>query len=670
MEEQAYDDITSLAANICHVPISLVSLVDKDRQWFKSNFGLNAKETPRDLAFCAHAILNDEILYVPDASKDERFSDNPLVTGEPFVKFYAGVPLTVNNDYRIGTLCVIDHKAKTLNQNQLESLKALGRQVENLLELRFQLNRIENLENEKKSEIVKAIKFEKKQYQTLIQVASDGIHILDEEGNVLECSQSFADLLGYSYEDALKLNVKDWDDKFPKDQLTSIIKDLMLSPKTFETIHKKKTGDTFDAQINAKGIKLDGRMCLYASTRDISAQKKLQHDLTLEKLKAEHALNTKSRFLANMSHEIRTPLNGILGLTNLVLDQKLDEETKEFVTGIKNSGNSLLTIINDILDLSKMEAEKLKIEEISLDLHQLLKTSMYPFDSIVKEKGVKLKLYIDESVPRYIQGDPVRIQQILTNLINNAIKFTSKGSICVSIDCTNQTNDYAKLEFKVKDTGIGISKKNIDKLFNTFEQLDSSITREFGGTGLGLSICQNLVQMMGGEISVESTLNRGSCFIFTLNLPLSSEESINSSQRNIKSFKKFRKNLGLNILLVEDNKTNQVIAQKFLEKLGMNKIDIANNGQEAIDLATKNHYELIFMDVQMPVMGGYEATWKLKKEYNIDSYIIGLSANAFEEDKSKAKEVGMDDYLEKPVKLEKLQEKIDNAIKSKLKKAS
>jgi len=376
-----------------------------------------------------------------------------------------------------------------------------------------------------------------------------------------------------------------------------------------------------------------------------SEVKKRTLELELAKNKAEAATKVKSEFLANMSHEIRTPMNGIIGMTHLALKDNPNNKQKHYLDIINNSAKTLLNIINDILDFSKIEAGKLTIDKIDFKLDELLVNVSNLVKFKAQEKGLEFNINYDDEMPLNLYGDSLRISQVLINLVNNAIKFTSKGYININIE--NSGDDFT---FKVCDSGIGMNEFEQSKLFEAFTQADGSTTRKYGGTGLGLSISKQLVELMGGKIWVESQENKGSTFGFTLKLP----KAKNDIKTTHEEFANINTLDGSNILLAEDNKINQEIIIGLLENSGIN-LDIANNGKEAVDIFTSNKdkYELILMDLQMPIMDGYEATKQIRA-ISKDIPIIALTANAMKEDIEKTKLSGMQEHLNKPIEVEKL----------------
>lgn len=515
--EQDFDDIVELASKICNTPMSLIGLIDESRQWYKAKVGLDGTEAERDVTFCSHAMLDDKLMEVPDATKDDRFFDNPYVTNAPQIKFYAGIPLTTADGYTLGTLCVLDTKARKLDETQLMTLEILGKQVMKLIELRSKM---------------------------------------------------------------LELNEA--------------------------------------------------------------------------KQKAEEATRSKSMFLSTMSHEIRTPMNAIIGLTNILIEEEPKLDQVERLKLLKFSGENLLIIINDILDFSKIEANKLTLEDIDLDLHQLVSNVVEMLRHRSIEKNIKLELEYDKQLPKFVKGDAVRLSQIVTNLLGNAIKFTEKGSVTLSVNYKGPNADRDVIEFRINDTGIGIDADNLKKIFESFSQAGSDTTRKFGGTGLGLAISRNLVSLMGSTIEVESTPGIGSTFSFTLSFERGKREqnaaAISVSDENLK-------NANLKILVVDDNKVNLFVATNYLRKWGI-KYETADDGFQAVEKSKDKSFDLILMDIQLPGIDGFEASQQIRA-LSDDNYfktvpIIALTADAMEESRDRALKSTMNDLLSKPFKPDEL----------------
>jgi signal transduction histidine kinase/ActR/RegA family two-component response regulator len=376
------------------------------------------------------------------------------------------------------------------------------------------------------------------------------------------------------------------------------------------------------------------------------------------KEEADKASKAKSEFVSRMSHELRTPLNAILGFAQLLEMDNLPEHQKTPVHQINNAGKHLLELINQVLDIAKIEAGKLEIEVLSIDLASLLNDTFAISQERISNKGLSFNLNIDNTLPHYVMGDPTRLRQVLINLIGNAIKFTDTGSITLNaMPLPNQM-----VRFEVIDTGIGMGEQAQSRLFKAFAQADDSITRKYGGTGLGLMLCKEIVEALGGQISVVSEVGKGSCFWFELPLPPAESQSDPSLPLTAETAKAVQTPDRIEpaatleskkILLVEDNPVNQMVASKFLQKLGITP-DIANNGQEALDKLKLASYDLVLLDLEMPIMDGYTTISNIRKEENAcDDYrhqlVIAMSANALNEDRQRAQALGIDDYITKPV---------------------
>ncbi len=429
----------------------------------------------------------------------------------------------------------------------------------------------------------------------------------------------------------------------------------------FEWTHKRADSDVFPAEVLLTSIRHEGRNILYSVLRDITERKQVEEALKEAKEEAELANKIKSDFLATMSHEIRTPMNAIIGITYLYLQTEVTYKQRDYLEKVYAASQKLLTIINDILDFSKIEAGKLEIESIVFYLDDILKDLSDIMTLKASEKGIEFFFSVNKDVPQSLVGDPLRLSQVLTNLVSNAVKFTESGEVLLEVEKIEENLKETVLRFSVSDTGIGLTPVQMDKLFDSFTQADSSTTRKFGGTGLGLAISKRLVGMMDGNLSVTSEYGEGSTFSFTSKFGryFQKETICSDVPENTEEIDKnevIKQLSGTKVLLVEDNEVNRQLAIELLEMVEV-EVETANNGAEGVDAVIHGDYDLVLMDIQMPGMDGLEATILIRNIVNKEIEhlpVVAMTANAMISDREKSLKAGMNDHISKPIEPDEL----------------
>lgn len=501
-------------------------------------------------------------------------------------------------------------------------------------------------------EVQKAIRRSEEKYRGILENLELGIMEVDNNETIISVNQRFCDMLGYTFPEKI-IGKRTIDILLPEGKTIDILRinEERKSGKSgvYEFSIKNVHGAIVPLLISGAPIydengQIIGSIGLHM---DMTQHKQFERELEEAKLKAEASSKSKEVFLAHMSHEIRTPMNAIIGMAGLLAQSNLSSKQKVYLDAIRTSSNNLLNIINDILDFSKIEAGKLTLETVGFQPDTLIKNTIGAISHLAAGKSILINVQLDKNVPKFLLGDPLRINQILINLLSNAIKFTPEGRVTLSASYSENN----LLNLSVSDTGIGIDEEKLQSIFESFTQADNSISRKFGGTGLGLTITRQLTELMGGTITVDSKLGIGSTFSVSLPLSIGSETDVPISSR--KTTGNLQKLVGLKILLVEDNTLNQFLATTVLEAKGL-QVEIADNGSAAINKLKNHTFDLILMDIQMPIMGGLEATQIIRNELGITTPIIALTAKAIKGDEQIYLEAGMDGYLSKPFEPEQL----------------
>lgn len=503
-------------------------------------------------------------------------------------------------------------------------------------------------EIDKRRKAEKDLKASRQRYKLLVETAQDIIYRINKKGHFTYMNPVAYRLSGYTKSEIKKMNyldvIRDDHKEKVKDFYINQIKELKKTTYLEFPIQTKKEREFWVGQ-NVQLIIEDGEyQGIQAVARDITEIRRISEDLKTAKIEAEASSRAKEEFLANMSHEIRTPMNAIIGMARLLKKTPLDSEQKKYLQAILTSSNNLIALINDILNLSKIESGKLEIENLGFGIVDLLESLYYSQKIIADTKKIDFRYSADSSVPKILRGDPYRLNQILTNLVNNAIKFTQNGFVELTVKLHEKAENKYWIIFSVRDTGIGIAEDKLGEIFESFTQADTSVTRRFGGTGLGLTITKSLVKMMNGELAVRSTLGEGTEFTVVIPFEEGKTVEVNIEQDFDTQSLELK---GIHVLLVEDNRINKLLVSTLFDKWGVN-YDWAENGEEAIEFLKKKEFNLILMDVQMPVMSGLEATQIIRQVLKLELPIIALTAHAFKEDAKKCIDSGMDDVIVKP----------------------
>lgn len=554
--EEAFDRITHVTATFFQVPVTLVSLVDGDRQWFKSRHGMEMTAPPRHGSFCAYAIQSDEVLLVRDAAADLRFAANPMVAGPPHVRFYAGAPLVTRRGHRVGTLCLLDFRPHPeFSETDCAHLKRFAEMVVDEFALREELHARQLAE------------------ATLQRQASE----------------------------------------------------------------------------------------LLALAEQIDSARR---ETNRSRARAEEANAAKSHFIANVNHELRTPMAGVMGIVDLLLDAGLPAKAHALIRTLKGSAGMLLALLNDILDFSKIEAGQPALETVDFSPRRVVGEVERLFAVTAAEKGLVLPVALDPGLPFSLRGDPTRLRQVLANLVGNAIKFTERGRGDIRVHVLGLAPGAHEppapmIRFEVEDTGIGMSAEQQGCLFRPFFQADASTTRRFGGTGLGLAISRRLVEAMDGTIAVESVPGRGSVFRVDLALPVGHGDAMADAAVPM-PLPPVAGRSGVRVLLVEDNGVNRMVVATMLTRRGC-AVTSVPDGEQAVAAAGAADFDVVLMDMQMPVMDGVAATQAIRRLPSCRRTvpIVAFTADALPEHLRLYRTAGADDVLVKPVDWERL----DHAIR-------
>jgi signal transduction histidine kinase/CheY-like chemotaxis protein len=617
--EESFNNIVAVAAECFRVPVALISLIDAERQWFKAAHGMDQRSMQRQMAFCARTILSGDICLVPDARSDPRFQHLPLVQVEGF-RFYAGAPLITSDGYRIGALCILDTVPHDeFSETQQASLQRLASLTMDQIDLR-----VRRMQQEQQSLAVASanalVDLQREELQRLIDQIPIGIVMIGPDLRVETFNRASNELLNLtdgrvrvrqrSIEAIFRLLERKGE--FSNANAADIINDKLNAMRERRPIVRERTRPSGNVlQIRGLPMPDGGYVVFYLDVTE-------QHRLAKAQLDARHAAEEanrlKTEFLANVSHEIRTPMNGIMGMNALLLGTNLDDEQRQYAFAVRESAEALLIFVNDLLDLERVETNNLELECEPFDLIDLVQGALEICSPAASVKSLQLFSSISEELSLDWCGDIGRLRQVLINLIGNAIKFTERGSVSVSVAASGTVvvdeKERTLLRFEVRDTGIGIAPSSRGLLFKKFSQVDSSVTRHYGGTGLGLSLCKSLLEMMRGQIGVESTPDKGSTFWF--NVPLFAPGS------DVGGYDQTQVLAGRRALVVDDIEMNRRLLRRILEREGISvtEADDAFAGYAAVERSWHNGkpFDVAILDDMMPGLAGPGLAQRIMKD--------------------------------------------------------
>ncbi|MCM2314775.1 MAG: response regulator [Thermoanaerobaculia bacterium] len=664
--DETLDEIVKIAALSCSAPVAMIGFMDADRQWFKAKQGWSIESMPRHLSFCNRAIEQFGTVMIADTQRDPELARHPLVTGPPNIRFYAGAPLITAEGHVLGTLSVFDSVPRsTLNPTQKRILESLAKEVISALIMRRDVSELEKRARET-TDVKHALAETQERLHDLFESVDDFILTISTDGRLMHVNRSWLDTFAYSREEIARVSIFDIVNPDMRSEFVNLFRRVVATgrPETIETVFLTNHGRRITVEGKLSPRVLEGRSSLVRVIfRDVSERKQFEVELGKARDAALESARLKSQFLTNVSHEIRTPMNAIVGMLQLLLDSKLDAEQTEFARTALSSADELLSIISNILQVSKLEAGRLAKTLSDFDLINTATWIVEVMKVAAAEKNLSMSMHLDENLPAVVYGDVSAVRQVLTNLLNNAVKFTEHGSIRVELRLERETDTHLIVRFEITDTGMGIAEDALGRIFESFTQVDGSMTRKYGGVGLGLSTSKQLVDLMGGVIGVESKVLRGSTFWF----------SIPFEKRTARA-ERFDFT-GTRVLVLDQSVTSRKIVVHYLESTLRMRCDTATSPVDALEMlrneaAVGDPFRVAIFDLHMPAMHGLALAGEIKGDSSIAATsLISMISLGEQVDDDLLREVGISAYIQKPVEQAELLDAVTIVMASELRPA-
>lgn len=648
-QEPAFDELAALAAHICGAPVAILGFVEADREWVKARYRWNISHLPLEASFAAHVVRSGHLLVVEDTDEHDELRHHPLVSTEPKIRFIASVPVVSPDGHVLGAITTLDRVPRSVSALQQEMLRGVARQVTALLNDRRRIARLEE-EAAHAVDLQQALSESEERFRELFGHADDLIMSIRADGRILHVNGASSHMLAYEPDELTGRSVFDFVHPDGREQFKRDLDRLLTSGEhdMVETTFFAHDGRRVIVEGNVNPKIVDGFPVLVRTIfRDITERKQAEVELGQARDAALESARLKSQFLSNVSHEIRTPIHSVAGMLGLLLETNLTSEQRDLVMTARSSADSLLTILNNILHVARLESGKLSVAVADFDVVTTVERVVDVMQIAAKEKGLELAVDFDAQLPAIVRGDASRYRQIVANLVNNAVKFTDKGKITVRLSVERETDTHTLVRFAVSDTGCGVNAETRARIFQPFTQGDASSTREHDGMGLGLTIAKQLVDLIGGIISFDSKEGEGSTFWFTVPF----EKRLTERLAVAGAKQAFP---GARVLILDESETNRKLLQHYVASWGM-RSRFAENADEALErIRTEaelgDPYRAFVFDAHARGIDPYRMARSIKADQTMSSVGLVMLTHLGEQvDDQQARKSGISSYLAKPV---------------------